>query len=160
MNNKQIPLEKLSKITKELNSENKIIVFTHGVFDTIHSGHRFLLEESKNMGDVLIVGLESDERAKYFKGKSNLRLNYKERLLAISKIQCVDYIFQINSATRGNLEKDTFIPYKTLKPHIITYGNKFGFASTIETHKSLFPETKFKQITSLYQYSPASLSIS
>lgn len=54
---------------EKLKSENKKIVFTNGVFDIIHRGHVEYLSEAKSLGDILIVGLNSDSSVKMIKGE-------------------------------------------------------------------------------------------
>ena len=60
----------------ELKAQDKKIVFTNGVFDIIHRGHVEYLTEAKNLGDVLIVGLNSDSSVKMIKGDKNKFMRY------------------------------------------------------------------------------------
>ncbi|MCX7916967.1 MAG: adenylyltransferase/cytidyltransferase family protein, partial [bacterium] len=53
-------LNEIKKISEKLKKEGKIIVFTNGCFDIIHPGHIKLLKKAKSIGDILIVGLNSD----------------------------------------------------------------------------------------------------
>ncbi len=56
--------EELKKVTEDLKHQNKKIVFTNGCFDILHAGHVDYLNKSKELGDVLVVGLNSDSSIK------------------------------------------------------------------------------------------------
>ena len=74
---------------------NKKIVFTNGCFDLLHKGHRDLIEQSFSFGDILIVGLNSDESVKRLKGKNRpiqSEVNRKNALLDTGYVNQV-YIF-------------------------------------------------------------------
>ena len=60
--------DEIAQIVARVHSENKTIVFTNGCFDLLHSGHVDLLEKSKGLGDVLIVGLNTDASVVRVKG--------------------------------------------------------------------------------------------
>ena len=63
-------MEELKIIRKKLKQEKKSVVFTNGCFDLIHAGHVDYLVKSKSLGDVLIVGINSDSSTKRIKGVS------------------------------------------------------------------------------------------
>ena len=67
MNPKIKKREEIIKIAEQLKKEGKIIVTTNGAFDLLHYGHIKLFEYAKQQGDVLIVGLNSDESIKKYK---------------------------------------------------------------------------------------------
>lgn len=85
-------VEELLKIIKDLKSENKKIVFTNGVFDILHAGHVDYLNKAKQSGDILIVGLNSDNSVKRIKGKKRPVVNQNERAFIISNLKAVDYV--------------------------------------------------------------------
>ena len=58
------------KLVEELKKQNKTVVFTNGCFDILHVGHLRYLNEAKRQGDVLIVGVNSDDSVKRLKGES------------------------------------------------------------------------------------------
>jgi D-beta-D-heptose 7-phosphate kinase/D-beta-D-heptose 1-phosphate adenosyltransferase len=66
--NKTKTLPQLKKVIKKLKKQNKIIVFTNGCFDIIHSGHIKVLREAKKKGNILRVGVNSDSSIKKIKG--------------------------------------------------------------------------------------------
>ena len=98
-------LEEIKSIRKKLKSENKKVVFTNGCFDLIHAGHIDYLSKAKAMGDILIVGLNSDASIKRIKGDKRPILNEDERAFIISSLKPVDYVVIF--------EEDT--PHETIK---------------------------------------------
>lgn len=75
-----------------LKAQNKKIVFTNGVFDIIHRGHVEYLTEAKSLGDVLIVGLNSDSSVKIIKGEKRPVVNEENRAFVLVNLKPVDYV--------------------------------------------------------------------
>jgi len=82
----------LLKIAKDLKSKGKRIVFTNGCFDLLHIGHVRYLEEAKALGDVLVVGVNSDASVRKLKGPKRPILPEEERTEVLSGLGCVDYV--------------------------------------------------------------------
>lgn len=116
---KQTTLEKFLDIKRK---QNKKIVLTNGVFDILHTGHIKLLKESKLKGDILIVGLNSDESVKKIKGKFRPINNQEDRKEILKSIKYVDYVEIFNEKNAINLIKIT-------KPDIYVKGGDY----TLET---------------------------
>lgn len=119
MNTKIVKIENLVEIIKNLKSEGKTIVTTNGTYDIIHAGHIFSLQESKSLGDVLIVGLNSDSSVKKYKSIKRPIISEIYRAEVIAALECVDYVFifdEINPITFINL----------LKPDIHTNSSDYG----------------------------------
>ena len=76
-------LSELKSICKQLREEGKRIVFTNGCFDLIHAGHIDYLSKAKAMGDVLIVGLNSDDSVRRIKGEKRPILSENERMFIL-----------------------------------------------------------------------------
>ncbi len=87
-----ISLTELKTIRIKLKAEGKKVVFTNGVFDLIHSGHIDYLSKAKKLGDILIVGLNSDDSVKRIKGDKRPILKQEERALILSNLKPVDYV--------------------------------------------------------------------
>ena len=96
-------LDKLKLVVDDLRLQHKTIVFTNGCFDLIHPGHVFILEQAKAEGDILIVGLNSDESVRKFKSKSRPICNQDDRAYVLSGLTSVDYIFIFNESTPEKL---------------------------------------------------------
>jgi D-glycero-beta-D-manno-heptose 1-phosphate adenylyltransferase len=85
-------IEELFEIRKELKTQNKKIVFTNGVFDILHAGHVDYLGKAKELGDVLIVAVNSDSSVKRIKGELRPVVPQQERAFIISSLKSVDFV--------------------------------------------------------------------
>lgn len=86
-------VEELVAVVENARSQGKKIVTTNGCFDILHVGHVRYLNDAKSMGDVLIVGLNSDESVKRLKGEErplNAELNRAE---VLSNLKSVDFVY-------------------------------------------------------------------
>jgi len=114
MVNKLKTKEELSKIITSLKAKGKKVVFTNGCFDIVHAGHIQYLKEAKSLGDVLVVGVNSDESVRRLKtGRPIIPL--EQRLQVLDAFEMIDYLVVF--------EEDT--PYdliKILKPNMIVKG--------------------------------------
>lgn len=100
------------------NLKGKKIVFTNGVFDILHIGHLRYLQEARSLGDVLIVGLNSDRSVKKIKGKARPIIPEKERAEILSSLEPVDYVIIFNETTPNKL-------IQKIKPHIHVKGGDY-----------------------------------
>ena len=96
-------LSEIKTIRSKLKAEGKKIVFTNGVFDLIHSGHVDYLIKAKNLGDILIVGLNSDESVRRIKGDKRPILKQEERAFILSHLKPVDYVIFFEENTPEKL---------------------------------------------------------
>lgn len=96
-------LKQIKSIRQKLKTENKKVVFTNGCFDLIHAGHVDYLSKAKKMGDVLIVGLNSDKSITRIKGNKRPILKEDERVFILSNLKPVDYIVLFNEDTPAKL---------------------------------------------------------
>ncbi len=96
-------LEEIKSIRKKLKAENKKVVFTNGCFDLIHAGHVDYLSKAKALGDILIVGLNSDSSIKNIKGDKRPILNQPERSFIISNLKPVDFVVIFDEDTPAKL---------------------------------------------------------
>ena len=85
-------LSDLAITATNLREQGKKIVFTNGCFDILHLGHIRYLEEAKRLGDVLIVGINSDESVRTLKGKGRPIIPEEERAEILGALRCVDYV--------------------------------------------------------------------
>ena len=98
-------------------SKNKI-VFTNGCFDILHVGHVKYLEEAKKLGDILIVGINSDSSVSRLKGKSRPINSLNDRSHIIASLKSVDYVIPF--------EEDTPIELiKAIVPNILVKGSDY-----------------------------------
>ena len=107
--------DEIEEIAKELRESNKKIVFTNGCFDILHRGHTSYLQKAKELGDILIVGLNSDESIKRLKGESRPINGFEDRAYLLASLQSVDYVVGFSEDTPYNL-------IKAVKPDILVKG--------------------------------------
>ncbi|MDH3268174.1 MAG: D-glycero-beta-D-manno-heptose 1-phosphate adenylyltransferase [Ignavibacteria bacterium] len=98
-----ISLSELKAIRSKLKAEGKKVVFTNGVFDLIHSGHVDYLSKAKKLGDILIIGLNSDDSVKRIKGDKRPILKQEERAFILSNLKPVDYVILFDEDTPQKL---------------------------------------------------------
>ena len=94
-----IEQEKISKEIKEMRAANKKIIFTNGCFDLLHQGHKDLISLSSSFGDVLVVGLNSDESVRRLKGNGRPIQNVVDRESALIATGYVDKVYTFENDT-------------------------------------------------------------
>jgi rfaE bifunctional protein nucleotidyltransferase chain/domain len=99
---KLISLRTLSEKLKKGRRDKKV-VFTNGCFDVLHSGHVRYLKKARSLGDLLIVGLNSDASVKKIKGKGRPVLPEAERAEILSALEAVDFVVLFKDATPEKL---------------------------------------------------------
>lgn len=97
--------EEFIEIRKKLKEENKKVVFTNGCFDILHSGHIDYLNKAKALGDVLVVGINSDSSVKKIKGEKRPIISENERANIILNLKAVDYVIIFDEETPYELIK-------------------------------------------------------
>ena len=113
--NKIYSREELKKIIDRHRKEEKKIVFTNGCFDILHVGHTRYLTEAKKQGNILVLGINSDESVRSLKGKERPLIPENERADVIAALESVDYVTIFHELTPLEL-----IEY--LKPDILVKG--------------------------------------
>lgn len=113
MNKKEI----LSNILK-LKKTGKKVVFTNGCFDILHSGHVKVLKECSQLGDIVVVGLNSDSSVRKLKGPKRPVNKLKDRMEVLSAVRYVDYVIPFSEQTPYNL-------IKKIKPDYLVKGGDY-----------------------------------
>ena len=98
------------------------IVFTNGCFDILHAGHVQYLERAKNLGDFLVVGLNSDRSVRKLKGKNRPVNSQNDRALVLAGLTAVDCVSVFDEETPLNL-------IKKVRPHILVKGADWKVSS-------------------------------
>ena len=101
-----------------LQKSNNIVVFTNGCFDILHKGHFQYLKQSKDLGDFLIVGLNSDKSVKFLKGPGRPVNGEKIRAENLLKLDYVNAVIIFNENTPIKL-------IENLLPDIVTKGGDY-----------------------------------
>lgn len=110
--------EDLVKRVKELKRDGKKIVFTNGCFDILHLGHVKYLEKASSFGDILIVGVNSDESVKRLKGKERPVNPQYDRAYLLSALDAVDYVTIFDEDTPYEL-------IKLIEPDVLVKGGDY-----------------------------------
>ena len=84
--------EALRESVAEAKSQGKTVVFTNGCFDILHIGHVRYLQDARALGDVLVVGVNSDESVRRLKGPDRPVVTEFERVEILAALECVDYV--------------------------------------------------------------------
>lgn len=92
MPTKFYPAAVLAEMLSRLRRQGKRTVFTNGCFDLLHPGHVYTLTQAKTLGDVLVVGLNSDASVRRLKGPQRPILTVEERAVILSALEVVDYV--------------------------------------------------------------------
>ena len=116
--NKLLSREALKTKLAEWRSAGETIVFTNGCFDILHRGHVEYLAQAADLGDKLIVGLNTDASVKRLKGESRPVNDEKSRALLLSALQFVDAVVFFDEDTPYEL-------IKQVQPDILVKGNDY-----------------------------------
>lgn len=116
--------EELIRIRQDLQKSGKKVVFTNGCFDILHRGHVEYLQKAKALGDVLIVGLNTDASVKRLKGPSRPIVNQEDRAFVLSALSAVDYVCYFDDDT----------PYELIKaivPDVLVKGGDWAVENVV-----------------------------
>jgi D-beta-D-heptose 7-phosphate kinase/D-beta-D-heptose 1-phosphate adenosyltransferase len=116
--------EDLHGIVEDLKKKGRRIVFTNGCFDLLHLGHVRYLKKAKSLGDILVVGINSDRSVQSLKGPERPILPEEERAEILSSLECVDYVTIFNELTPFEL-------ISSLQPHILVKGGDWTKETTV-----------------------------
>ncbi len=94
------------------------VTFTSGCFDVLHVGHLRSLEQSAALGDVLVVGLNRDERVRELKGAGRPVLPERQRAELLAGLACVDYVVLFGEDTPVEL-------IRALEPDVVCKGGEY-----------------------------------
>jgi D-beta-D-heptose 7-phosphate kinase / D-beta-D-heptose 1-phosphate adenosyltransferase len=112
------PRKEAEFLGDSLKKSGEKIVFTNGCFDLLHAGHLSYLKAARELGDVLIVGLNSDASVTRLKGASRPVNTIETRASLLAALRFVDYVVVFEEDTPWDLLKD-------LKPHILVKGGDY-----------------------------------
>ncbi len=116
--------EELSDIIRKLQNAGKKIVFTNGVFDIFHKGHVDYLNQAKGLGDILIVGINSDASVKRIKGNERPIVPQSDRAFVVSNLKSVDYVCIFD-------EDNPYETIKLLQPDFLVKGADWKIENVI-----------------------------
>ena len=112
---KLIEQSKIEELTNQIKKQGETIVATNGCFDILHVGHVRYLKKSKEFGDVLIVGLNSDASVRSIKGPNRPINNEFDRAEVLCALNSVDYVVLFDEDSPRDL-------LELIKPNVYTKG--------------------------------------
>lgn len=102
----------------------KKIIFTNGCFDIMHLGHIDYLSKAKNLGNILLIGLNTDESVRKLKGENRPISDQNSRALFLASFRFVDGVILFNEATPLNL-------ISVIKPNILVKGSDYSIQDIV-----------------------------
>ncbi len=117
-------LDQLLQSREQLRSQQKTVVFTNGCFDLMHPGHVRYLQQARELGDALIVALNSDRSVQILKGESRPILKEQERAEVMAALACVDFVTIFDEETPREI-------IAALLPDILVKGGDWGVSEII-----------------------------
>jgi len=119
-----ISLPELLEVLQEERKKGKRVVFTNGCFDIIHAGHVDYLKKAKSLGDILVVGLNSDESIRRIKGEKRPIIPQRMRAEVLSSLKPVDYVVIFEEDTPENL-------IRAIKPEVLVKGGDWELSKIV-----------------------------
>lgn len=117
-------LDALYPLIEAEKKRGKRVVFTNGCFDLLHAGHVKYLQKARNLGDLLVLGLNSDASVRRLKGPRRPLIDQDERSHLLAALDCVDYV--------TIFEEDTPLELiAVLKPFILAKGGDYSLDGVV-----------------------------
>ena len=121
---KILSVQTLARVLAREHRRGRRVVFTNGVYDLIHAGHVTLLMKAKRLGDILVVGLNSDASVRRLKGPKRPMASQMDRGLVVGALACVDFVTFFSEDTPYNL-------IARLKPDILVKGGDYKLSEIV-----------------------------
>ena len=125
LNPKIYNLSELASILQQAKTEGGVVVTTNGCFDVLHLGHLRYLQAARQLGDLLVVAVNSDSSVRHLKGENRPLVPEAERAEMLAGLECVDYVVIFRELTPIDLLAE-------LKPNIHVKGGDYKLEQLIE----------------------------
>lgn len=146
---------KLNEALRPLRESGQRIVFTNGAFDLLHRGHLTYLKEARDLGDLLVLGLNSDEWCKRTKGADRPYNRLEDRAFMLLNLKWVDYVISFPD----NLEDSTATPLvNAIKPDIYVKGGDYTLDQLPEAKAAMAYGGEAKVLSMVSGYSTTNLA--
>ncbi len=113
-----------AEAVKKWQSAGFAVVFTNGCFDLLHAGHARYLEEAANLGDKLVIGVNSDRSTRVLKGKNRPINQAHSRMYVLASLSCVDCVVEFDQDTPYDL-------IALLRPDILVKGGDYAIGDIV-----------------------------
>jgi rfaE bifunctional protein nucleotidyltransferase chain/domain len=114
-----LSLEQARALRDEAASQHERVVLTNGCFDVLHVGHVRYLEEARQQGDLLLVGLNDDQSTRLVKGPGRPYVPQEDRAEILAALECVDGVILFRERTAERL-------IRSLKPDVYVKGGNYS----------------------------------
>jgi len=145
-----IPWNDLLKLRDRWKHERRIVVWTNGCFDILHVGHLHCLEQSRQLGDILVVGVNNDASVRAIKGPGRPIFPLAERMRLLAALDATDYIVSFEGVTPeaalANLKPDVHVKGEDYAPPsgkpmpemtvVESYGGRVEFVPVLPEHST------------------------
>ncbi len=121
---KIVPRGAVSRLFSRLRREGRRIVLTNGCFDILHAGHARYLRQAASLGDVLVVGLNSDASVRRIKGKGRPVQTASDRAYMLASLASVSYVVVFGENTPDDL-------VRRVVPHVLVKGGDWKGKSIV-----------------------------
>lgn len=112
-------VDELSAISAQARKAGRVVVFTNGCFDLVHRGHIHMLRQAKALGEILIVGINSDVSVKSIKGPERPITPEVDRIELIAALEMVDYVVAYD-------EPDPYRVIAAIQPNVLVKGGDWS----------------------------------
>ena len=124
-NQKIYHLSELASVLQQAKADGNVVVTTNGCFDVLHLGHLRYLQAARQLGDMLVVAVNSDSSVRHLKGENRPLVPEDERAEMLAGLECVDYVVIFPELTPIDLLSE-------LKPNIHVKGGDYKLEQLIE----------------------------
>jgi D-beta-D-heptose 7-phosphate kinase/D-beta-D-heptose 1-phosphate adenosyltransferase len=121
---KIVSLEEATKKVMMAKGQGKTIVFTNGCFDLLHAGHIMMLHKARSFGDMLVLGLNSDESVRRLKGPQRPIVGQADRAKIMASLDCVDCVIIFDELTPERLIKE-------IMPDVLVKGGDYRLEEVV-----------------------------
>ena len=113
-----VTAEELARVREDMGAKGRRLVFTNGCFDLLHAGHVRYLQQARELGDALAVGLNSDRSVRELKGEGRPVNAQDDRAEVLAALGCVDYVVIFD----GKRATDVL---RAVRPHVYAKGGDY-----------------------------------
>lgn len=147
---KIVTLEEAQQIVSEWKNTGQKVVFTNGCFDIVHLGHLDYLEKARNLGDKLVLGLNSDLSISSIKGENRPVIKEESRARLMASLAYVDLVIIFSDDTPQNL-------IQTLLPTTLVKGDDYIIENIVGAEEVIATGGEVKTIELVKGYSTSSI---
>lgn len=127
---KIVSREILGSLLEKDREEGQKIIFTNGCFDILHRGHIEYLSSARDLGDIFVIGLNSDESVRRLKGESRPAVDEESRALTLASFEFVDYVVVFQEDTPADL-------IRVIRPDFWVKGSDYGNYEELPEYRAL-----------------------